>query len=319
MPPKEFMTTAAYEPSPRSVSPAMPSFTDKKEEKLCRKIIESLTAEELEEAGNTSFAYFISKEKNNSHRAIIAFRLARKHLLAEQLDLERAKLSLKNALKFRKERRVNDIRLAFHQPSDITPENKKLYKSFRKQLTSELSKQEAFVRGFDYQNRAIIVKKERTKTDADEESYVNTSLYMTERAIACTEYASRGKHDQVIVIEDYANYYQSNFPAISLMKESLGIIERNYPDAFAQIFLLDVPFYFRGIWYVLKPFLNPATVHRVQFVTGEQQKKDLLSPLISKDQAMPLIRPDGKLTSSVDMSLFLNGPFYCDYENINGV
>ena len=41
----------------------------------------------------------------------------------------------------------------------------------------------------------------------------------------------------------------------------------------------------------------------------------MISPLIDKEQAMPFLRPDGKLDSKVDIPDFLeNVPFEYDYD-----
>merc|ERR1711862_663978 len=73
----------------------------------------------------------------------------------------------------------------------------------------------------------------------------------------------------------------------------------------AYLVLVDAPFYIRGIWYVVKPFIDVVTAAKVKFVTGEAQRVQLLSPLIDEDQAMPFLLPNGKLASSVDTMHFL--------------
>ena len=49
-------------------------------------------------------------------------------------------------------------------------------------------------------------------------------------------------------------------------------------------------------------------------MTTQKQKIKMMSQLIDKEQAMPFMHPDGKLSSDVDMGHFLqNIPFQYDY------
>merc|ERR1712232_977266 len=173
----------------------------------------------------------------------MAMKMARKHLIAEKFNTEKALMRMKDTLKFRKETKINDLRLAFSKQTD---ENQTL----QSQIKSETSKQLMFVRGYDKENRAIIIKQDRTHPETDKEAFFNTHLYMIERAIACTEHASNGTQDKVVVVLNYGNYVRANVPPMKLIKEFVLVLERNYPEVLAYQVLIDAPFYMRGIWYI---------------------------------------------------------------------
>ena len=126
-----------------------------------------------------------------------------------------------------------------------------------------------YIRGYDKQNHAIMIKMDRTHPETDHQSYFNSNIYMLERAIACTERKSNGAEHKIVVVLNYGNYVRANVPPIKFIKEFIGVMERNYPEVLAYLVLIDVPFYFRGIWYVIKPFIDVDTVKKIKFVTGE--------------------------------------------------
>ena len=63
------------------------------------------------------------------------------------------------------------------------------------------------------------------------------------------------------------------------------------------------------------PFIDPHTKEKIVMVNGEEQRVDKLRPLISKDQAMPFMLPDGELTSEVNVDRYLEEvPFFSLYD-----
>jgi len=308
MPPKELVVLA---PTPQPISNAFrsyPTFSNRKEEDYCRKIVESLTLEELEEAGNTSYAYFSSYPKDNSFRANIALKLARKYLIAANLDFKQAKLNLMNTLNFRKERKINDLRAAFELSS--SPEDNKVREHFRSQILGEAEKQIMYIRGYDKHNRAVLIKKERTEGVSDVDAFLNQGLYILERARACSEHASNATQDQIILVEDFSNGDEGCYPPLKVQMQIADILDSHYPGLLARSFFVNVPVPFKNVgWYVIKPFMSSSLVDGCRFVTQEELKAQLKSKGM-KDS-------DNKLTSSVDMELFLNSiPFYSGYEDI---
>ena len=172
------------------------------------------------------------------------------------------------------ENKLNDLRLCFSTQSssnnddddDGENNNNELLKS---QIIEETSRQLMYVRGYDKENRAILIKQDRTAPVIDEKACFNTHIYMLERAIACTESMSNGAQHQIVVVLNYNNYIRANAVPMNLMKEYLIAIESCYPDNLAYLMLVDVPFYFKVLWYFLKPFLHPNNADKIKFVTGE--------------------------------------------------
>jgi len=290
-----------------------PVFKDKHEQETCEKIIDALTDEELEEAANTSYAYFMSNDKSNDYRNNMALKMTRRFLRAEKGNYEKALKRIQCSLIFRKESNVNQLRLAFH--SDNSSEDNSTCESYQKQIISETSKQPMIIRGYDKENRAILLKYRRSDPSVDKESMKNTHLHILERAIACTEQASNGKQEKIVMILNYDDFSRANTPPMSLAKELISIFERNYPEQLAYLVFVEPPFLARTIWSIIKKFIDPDTVQKIKFVSGDDQKLQVMSPLIDKEQAVPWVIPGGELSPSFDMEKFLyQKPFHCDYE-----
>jgi len=168
------------------------------------------------------------------------------------------------------------------------------------------------ISGYDKLNRALLLLLGRSCRSTDKESFINTHLYMIERAIACTEHASSGTQDKIAVIVNCADF--EYVPSTKLLKEFFRTMEKHYPKQLAYLALIDAPVLVRSIWCIIKPFIQPEVVELIKFVSGDEQKIKMISPLIDKEQAMPFVHPDGKLNSTIDMLHFLqNIPFHYDY------
>jgi len=135
------------------------------------------------------------------------------------------------------------------------------------QILSELSKQPMVVRGYDKLNRALLLILGRSSRSTDKEAFINTHMYMIERALACTEHATNGAQDKIAVVVNCANFEQ--VPSTKLLKEFFHTMEQYYPNQLAYLALIDAPVLIRSIWFIVKPFIHPEVVDLIKFVSGD--------------------------------------------------
>ncbi len=186
---------------------------------------------------------------------------------------------------------------------------------FRKYVTLELEKQIMVVRGKDRSNRAIVIKMPRVSSDMNVEAYVVAHIYLAERAIAATEYLSRGKEEKVVAVFDFGNYSSRNSPSIVAIRRLLSALQQNYPERLKYLVVVDPPMWMRGLVNIIYPFLATDTKEKICLVSGETQRRKTLNELIEPEQAMPFMLPDGKLEAPIDINHFLNHvPFYGLYD-----
>jgi CRAL/TRIO domain len=202
-----------------------------------------------------------------------------------------------------------------HVPKERSPEEEDLKNKLREYVELELNlKQPFFVRGKDRDNRAIIVKRGRVSPETLHEAYENNHFYIAERAIATTEFLSRGKNEKILVIMDFEGYSSSNAPPLWTQKETIGLLIAHYPERLAAGIVSEPAFWMRAIYNVVYPLLSEDTCKKIQMLYG-QGKHDALRQLIDPEQAMPFMMPEGQLTAPVEPHIFLNhAPFYCHYD-----
>jgi hypothetical protein len=199
------------------------------------------------------------------------------------------------------------LRTCFSSPvNNPTEEVAETESEYRSHIVSELEKQTMVVRGHDRDSRAILFKGCRTESKTSEKAYMLAQIYLAERTIALTELLSKGKEEKLILVFDFAEYDSAHSPPFGVLKSTVTMVQKIYPDRLQRLFVLDPPFWMRSVYTMLYPFLAVETREKVHLVSGNEQKERLLSEYIDPQQAMPLMLSDGQLTSEIDIDHFLN-------------
>ena len=301
---------------------------------VCNQMVTELNADQMEQVARTSYAYYVASTSSieslselatDEARKNMALRMARRHLVQCKGNQENAAGMMKEALEFRAHRKVDALRNCFAVQHDdkcaslsIRDEelpDADLMESYRKLIMNDLTKQPMVVRGHDTSNRAVLIKFPRVSAETDVEAYVMAHIYVAERAMAATEVLSRGKEEKIVVCLDFADYSSSCKPPLSAMRLLIPLLQMNYPERVDHIVIVEPSLWMRALFKLLGPFIDPHTKEKIVMVNGEDQRVDRLQPLISKDQAMPFMLPDGELTSEVSVDRYLEEvPFFSLYD-----
>lgn len=300
----------------------------------CNQMVSELTADQLEQAARTSYAYYVASTSSNPSltalatdgaRRNVALRMARRHLVQCKGNQEKAAEIMVQALEFRNHRDVDALRNCFAVQHDERcaslsirdedmPDADRM-ESYRKLIVNDLAQQPMVVRGHDVSNRAVLIKFPRISAETDVEAYVMAHLYVAERAMAATEVLSRGNEEKIVVCLDFADYSSSCKPPLSAMRMLLPLLQVNYPERVDHIVIVEPSLWMRALFKLLGPFFDPHTKEKIVMVNGEKQRIDKLQPLVSKDQAMPFMLPGGELTSEVNVVRYLEEvPFFSLYD-----
>jgi len=288
-------------------------------EELCQEMVSHLDEGERESAARSSYKYFTASVINDDHKPTIEERdqaacaMARRHLIAEKGHKVKALRKMKATIQHREEVQIDTIRRCFE--TDIEGE---VYSDFRSSLEEELSTGKMIVRGYDKEKRALFNYFPRLKNSEHEVNFLRIHYYMVERAIACTERASNGSQEKVIVLVDYGGYKGAiHDPPLKLTKKMVFYLRDHYPERMHRVYLINAPVLFRAFWTLLKPFLDPVTKKKFRFVTGDKERAAFFSDKISADQAMPFTLPDGKMTSPINPEkFFYEIPFDYAYDEV---
>jgi hypothetical protein len=210
------------------------------------------------------------------------------------------------------------LRTCFSSPANTsTEEEAEIQTEYRSHIVSELKKQTMVVRGHDRDSRAILFKGCRTESKTSEKAYTLAQIYLAERTIAATELLSKGKREKLLLVFDFQAYVSAHSPPFGVLRDSIKLVQLLYPDRVKHIFILDPPFWMRGVYTVLYPFIAIKTREKISLVSGNEQKESLLSEYIDPQQAMPFMLSDGQLTSEIDVDHFLNRvPFHLLYDDV---
>lgn len=278
------------------------------EEKVTRRMISNLSPSELETAAKTSYRYFTTQE--STIRESMAVDMARRYLVAEKGDETLALNKMIATIKYREEMNVDALRRCCYDDGD---------EKMKAIMERELATPYTFIRGYDKQNRvcfqATIDQKDPPFHPRD---FIMLHIYMAERANACVEkknWNSDQTNDKWCVIIDYNGFTLSKAPPLSISKAIINLLQHHYPERMAVCYAVDAPLAFRVFWKLIQPFIDPVTKSKIVFVTGEAQKRKVLSSVLNEDQALPRVLPEGKLTNPLDVKKFLFGtPFDQAYE-----
>jgi hypothetical protein len=185
----------------------------------------------------------------------------------------------------------------------------------RSQIVDDVNKQPAFVRGTDKSGRALLLLRDRTAKVTIDEEFIVTQIFIMERAIAATEYASRGVEEKILVVLDFGSFKSSLAPPLSAVKAVASILQSKYSERLKNLIVIDPPFWMRTMYGMIKPFLDPTTKAKFIVASGDKKKQEVIAELVDPAQAMPWMLPSGKLVEEVDLEHYVQVvPFHCLYD-----
>ena len=143
--------------------------------------------------------------------------------------------------------------------------------NIRQSVINDLRRQPMVILDVDRCNRAVVYKPARlTPYDkAADEEFILAQLYTAERAIATTEFSSRGNEEKVILIFDFNGYLANNTPSTFVLQKISQMLQRVYPERLKALIILEPPFWMRGLFLLIYPFLSSATREKMQMLSGE--------------------------------------------------
>mmetsp|Transcript_14551 Transcript_14551/g.18385 ORF Transcript_14551/g.18385 Transcript_14551/m.18385 type:complete len:419 (+) Transcript_14551:120-1376(+) len=274
--------------------PTSNTFSHSDEEK-CQLIMQSLSESEIEAAARASYEYFRRSETNSvdddNTRNMFAMKMIRRHIVAEKGNVKVAENKIRKTLEFRAKMKIDAMRQCFYKLHYKEPNE---FTDIRKGIDKELKDGKHIVRGHDLNNHAFFIIVPRRYTAFDNEWYLKGKLYSLERALAYTERISGGTVEKINVVFDYENYKADKHePPLTLIKELMFCLRDHYPERMQHMFFVNAPLKFRAFWTLVKPFIDPVTKRKIQFVSGSQ-KKSVFENFVSPDQSMRFMHPNGR-------------------------
>ena len=299
-----------------------PEFNSSRQDDGCLRIISNLTDEEVELAANTSYAFwFVTSQMglclHESVKIDMARKEAKRHLVAHGWVYENALLSIRDAMKLRKQYQVEKLRRCFGPKSFVTSTGSSSTEGeeicqLQSSLEHYLQTQPSVVQQHYKESRAVLFPRntirEETDNDSDEdEALLMAQLYMVERGLAVREFASSGEDEAIVPILDFHGLMESssgNLYAISSarkLQQNSQLLQRLYPGRFKTVTCVNSPSYVSSLHDmasssgIIQRGLQRNNIDRMTFVGSNVDDSD----------------------PSIDVHHYLwNVPFHVPYESM---
>lgn len=306
----------------------------KPEHKLSRWLVDQLNSDEQELAARCSYAYWLvstlpqrQEDRNltmppvsENARFATAVQEACRHIpfCNDPVGILRY---FRATLEFHKTRKTWLYRTCMTEDrndDDATTGDDLLGKQRRDRIYNEMTNYMAnVIRGHDREDRAIlfVCSRKSAGTLDTEEGFVDAIIYALERAMACSEFLSVGRQDQIFCV---INTKGATCPPLKLLQGALGPMQNFYPGRLKHCAVLHAPYLLTAMFKLIKPFMDPVTASKFVFVSPKENQKggEKINELIDESNAMPVLMPGrGRLSPKTDVDHFLyEVPFYQHYD-----
>ncbi|KAK5685772.1 phosphatidylinositol transfer protein csr1, partial [Elasticomyces elasticus] len=150
-----------------------------------------------------------------------------------------------------------------------TPAEKKDGTMFLKQ--SRIGK--AFVRGTDHVGRPIVVVQVRLHKPGEQSEEVLNEFIV--HVIEAVRLLLRPPVETATILFDMTNFSLSNmeYPPVKFI---IRCFEANYPESLGLMLIHNAPWIFSGIWKLIKGWMDPVIVSKVQFTRSMNDLKEFI-------------------------------------------
>mmetsp|Transcript_720 Transcript_720/g.1320 ORF Transcript_720/g.1320 Transcript_720/m.1320 type:complete len:345 (+) Transcript_720:128-1162(+) len=238
------------------------AYHSKDEHAGCRRIIKSLTEEEVQSMPD-------------------AF-MPLRHYRAEKGDIPKAIEAIKFTLQWRKEFQVDKLVRAFDKKTSKDQGDEiDMAAILRKE--SETGK--IYARGYDSEGRVCMYMRPGRENTMDEDNNMRHLVFQLEKAIACSK---KNGHGKICLIIDYEGFNLSKAPPMSTTRKTLDILQKHYCERMYRAYVCNPPLYFRSFWALIKPFVDPCTKKKVCFCSGKKGLQQIVDDMGGPERAKHL-------------------------------
>jgi len=156
-----------------------------------------------------------------------------------------------------------------------------------------------YVSGLDRQGRPIVVFDNSVQNTNDVSANIVYLSWNLEHAI---EHFMTGHVDQYLIFIHLENWSWFNMPPMSSSMETIHMLCSCYPERLGCCVAYQPPFIFKGFFDTVKGFLDPKTVNKIVFLSG-----DVSTGSENDIRMRDLIGADWKRLTGADMPVLKEG------------
>ncbi|KAF0910361.1 hypothetical protein E2562_001539 [Oryza meyeriana var. granulata] len=167
----------------------------------------------------------------------------RRYLEARNWNVDKSRKMLEETLKWRAAYRPQDIRWP---EISVESETGKMYRA-------------SFV---DREGRTVVIMRPAKQNTSSHEGQIRFLVYTLENAILSLP----EDQEKMVWLIDFTGWTLANATPIKTARESANILQNHYPERLAIGILFNPPKVFEAFWKVVKHFLDPKSIQKVNFV-----------------------------------------------------
>jgi hypothetical protein len=132
---------------------------------------------------------------------------------------------------------------------------------------TELLSGKCVVEGYDKEGRpaVFVYARKHSKYERDVNQIKNLIIYTMETILK----RARQDEQRIIICFDLTGFTLACMD-YEIIKMLIHILEFNYPETLASSLIINSPFMFYACWAVIRPWLDPVTAAKVNFVSTQQ-------------------------------------------------
>lgn len=123
----------------------------------------------------------------------------------------------------------------------------------------------------DREGRSVLVMRPGAQNTNQLEGQIKYLVYCMENAILNLP----PDQEQMVWLVDFEGWNLSMIPVMTA-RETANILQNHYPERLAYAILYNPPKFFEGFFNIVKPFLDPKTQKKVNFVYPNEEESDRL-------------------------------------------
>jgi len=300
-----------------------PPYQEDGDKAACEIILNDLSAEELAQAAESSYAFWFVSSKAPSKlpqdaQKVAALKEIRRHFVGEGRIAEKALAALREAMEMRETYKINKMRTIFYEKGANGDDDAE---KTRVMIREDLVRQPMVVRGRTKGGKSALCAKpaRKTPTDAEENTaYILTQLYTAERLLSTVEYLSKGTEEKVLVLFSFLDYNSNQSVTKTALKEANSILSRVYPERLQRLYVFEPTWFIWALHTFISPFLPKDTREKVQLVSGTAKTEAILNDMMYNcDQEFIQMLNKGIFGDSMDLDKYLiEVPFYRLYDDV---
>lgn len=138
------------------------------------------------------------------------------------------------------------------------------------EFQKELDGQKCVLGSFDLNGRpaSFCFAHRHNASDRNIEEVRKLTIYSLE----CLRKAAKPDEERFVIAFDLGQFTLKcmDYEAV---KQLIQILQSHYPDTLESLYLLDSPMLFSACWMIIKPWIDPVTANKVQFIKRAQLTK----------------------------------------------